>query len=247
MLDDNNLSFLQPGARKFLRECTFLTACFLSDLQRYTVRPPLVKLGPSMLRNRLSTVITGVFFALFCSMGSAHAAAERYTLDPTHTTVAFLIDHIGYAKTLGLFPDVSGTLSFDQQTNTVTDIAIKVATASVDTANEARDKHVRNKDFLNVSEYPEMIFTAASATIDESGSGEIEGELTLLGTTLPLTLQVKLNKAENYPFGHKRFTLGVSASGSLNRSAYGMDYGVANALVGDNVQLILETEAIRDK
>ena len=191
---------------------------------------------------------TGLAAGLLISSGlsSALAAAERYTLDPAHTTVAFLIDHVGYAKTLGLFTEVSGTLSFDQESGIVSDISVTVATASVNTANEARDKHVRSEDFLNVSDHPQMSFTAASATIDEQGAGTITGELTLLGVTQALTLDVQLNKAEKYPFGHKQFTLGVSASGQINRSDYGMDYGVANALVGDSVQMILETEAIQD-
>ena len=178
---------------------------------------------------------------------SAAQAADRYSLDPEHTTVAFLIEHVGYAKTLGLFTDVSGSFSFDQDTRTVTDISITVGTASVNSANEARDKHVRSKDFLNVSDYPEMTFSAPTATVSADGAGEISGELSLLGTTQALTLSVQLNKADDYPFGHKRFTLGVSASGTLDRSDYGMDYGVANALVGDQVDLILETEAIQDK
>ena len=189
---------------------------------------------------------TAAVALLFASL-SIHAAPQQYTIDPAHTTVAFLIDHVGYAKSLGMFTDVSGELTFDQETRTVSALSITVATASVYTANEARDKHVRNKDFLDVKAYPEMSFTASTATIDEAGAGEINGELTLLGQTLPLSLSVQLNKAENYPFGHKRFTLGVSATGSLKRSEYGMDYGVANALVGDEVQLIIETEAIQDK
>ena len=53
-------------------------------------------------------------------------AADRYTLDPAHTTVAFLIDHVGYAKTLGLFTEASGSFSFDQASNTVSDIVIAV-------------------------------------------------------------------------------------------------------------------------
>lgn len=196
---------------------------------------------------RLNASFLSIALLIVASLGSAQAAAQRYTLDPAHTTVAFLIDHVGYARTLGLFTDVSGSFSFDPLSNTVTDISITVATASVNTANEARDKHVRNKDFLHVSKYPDMRFTASSTTIDASGAGEISGELNLLGVSQPLTLVVQLNKAEDYPFGHKRFTLGVSASGELNRSDYGMDYGVANALVGDTVELILETEAIQDK
>ena len=76
-------------------------------------------------------------------------------------------------------------------------------------------------------------------------TGEVPGELTLLGETHPLVLDVTLNKAEVYPFGHERFTLGLSLSGSLQRSDWGMTYGVDNGLVGDEVTLILETEAMR--
>lgn len=71
------------------------------------------------------------------------------------------------------------------------------------------------------------------------------GDLTLLGTTLPLTLDVTLNKAAPYPFGHQRFVLGISARGTLKRSDFGMTYGVENQLVGDEVQIIIETEAMR--
>lgn len=192
--------------------------------------------------------VVSLIAALASSITTSGAlAADRYSIDPAHTTVAFLIDHVGYAKTLGMFTDMSGSFSFDQASNTVTDILISVNTASVNTANEARDKHVRNKDFLHVSKYPVMTFSAGSASIDENGIGQIEGELSLLGQTQPLVLDVRLNKAEKYPFGHKRFTLGVSASGELMRSDYGMDYGVANGLVGDAITLIIETEALQEK
>ena len=200
-----------------------------------------------MSRKHISLIAFYAGCLLSTAAATTQAAEQQYNLDPEHTTVAFLVDHVGYAKTLGLFTDVSGVLTFDQETNTVSGIDITVATNSVDSANEARDKHVRSKDFLNVEKFPEMTFRADTATIDASGAGEIAGELTLLGSTLPLTLNVELNKADKYPFGHKRFTLGVSASGMLNRSDYGMDYGVANALVGDAIELIIETEAIQSK
>ena len=175
----------------------------------------------------------------------AFAATERYSLDPSHTTVAFLIEHIGYAKTLGQFSGVSGSFSYDADSQTVSDINIVVDTKTVSTANKARDKHVRNKDFLNVKKFPEMVFTAQSASLTDS-TGEIAGELQLLGTTQPLNLEVTLNKADKYPFGHKKFTLGVSAKGSVRRSDYGMNYGVANSIVGDEVELIIEIEAIKE-
>ena len=172
------------------------------------------------------------------------AAAERYTLDSEHTTVAFLIEHVGYAKTLGQFSKVSGSFNYDVDTQEVSEVNIVVETNSVNSSNKARDKHVRSKDFLNVKKHPRMVFTAAGTTLTDN-VGDIAGELQLLGQTKQLNLSVSLNKADTYPFGHKKFTLGVSAKGELQRSTYGMDYGVANGLVGDSIELIIEIEAMK--
>ncbi|WP_422038109.1 YceI family protein [Roseibium sp.] len=175
----------------------------------------------------------------------ALAEPHRYELDPTHTTIAFMVDHIGYADTLGVFLDFEGGFTYDMDTQELTDVEITVKTASVQSFNEARDNHVRNKDFLDVEQFPVMTFTADSGTPASDTTGTVTGNLTLLGKTQPLTLDVTLKKAADYPFGHKRFTLGISAKGTVQRSAYGMTYAVDNGFVGDDVQLIIETEAMR--
>lgn len=180
---------------------------------------------------------------LALSASTVVAAPQRYTLDPEHTTVAFLVEHVGYAKTLGHFQEVSGSFTYDDETQQVSDVSITAKTDSVQTNHKARDKHLRSKDFLNVKQHPQMTFTADGTQLQSDGSAELAGSLQLLAETRPLVLSVSLNKAEKYPFGHKRFTLGVSARGALQRSDYGMDYGVANALVGDTVELIIEIEA----
>ena len=71
------------------------------------------------------------------------------------------------------------------------------------------------------------------------------GDLTILGQTQPVTLDVTLNKAAAYPFGHKRFVLGLSLETVIKRSDFGMEYGVANGLVGDEVAIKIETEAMQ--
>ena len=91
---------------------------------------------------------------LALSATSVMAAPQRYTLDPEHTTVAFLIEHVGYAKTLGHFQDVSGSFTFDDETQQVSDVTIIAKTDSVQTNHEARDKHVRSKDFPERQEVP---------------------------------------------------------------------------------------------
>lgn len=176
---------------------------------------------------------------------AAQAEMARYELDPTHTAVYFTVEHVGYAKTLGIFADVQGTFDYDIEKQELGDVSVTIDAASVDTFNDARDEHVRNKDFLDVANHPEITFTANGGTPASDTSGTVTGELTLLGQTRPITLNVTLNKAAPYPFGHKRFVLGLSLETSLKRSDYGMMYAVENGLVGDVVDIRIETEAMR--
>lgn len=175
----------------------------------------------------------------------AAAEPERYELDPEHTTVAFTVQHVGYAATLGLFAEVEGGFVYDTETRELGDVRVTVKTGSLETMNDARDRHVMSGDFLDVEAHPEMVFVAAGGEPSGETTGTVPGELTLLGETHPLVLDVTLNKAADYPFGHGRFTLGLTVRGSLSRSTWGMSYGVDNGLVGDEVQLLIETEAMR--
>lgn len=178
----------------------------------------------------------------------AFADAQRYEIDPEHVTVAFLVDHIGYAKTLGQFRKVTGGFAFDETAAKIADLRVVMETASVDTGHAARDGHLRGKDFLDVTRFPRMTFTATSMKPRDARSFIITGELELLGRRRPVTLEATLNKSERYPIGPplmKPWVIGVSARGRLKRSEFGMTYGVANGLVGDDVELIIELEARR--
>jgi len=178
----------------------------------------------------------------------AQAQAARYQLDPDHLTVAFLVDHIGYAKTLGMFRTASGSYNFDEASARLTNVRIEVETASVFSNQRKRDEHLKGPDFLNSSEFPRMVFTSDTARRTGERTFEIAGQLQLLGKTQPLTLQATWNKSAESPmggFGRKPYLMGVSARGSFKRSAFGMNYAVANGWVGDEVALIIEFEAIR--
>jgi polyisoprenoid-binding protein YceI len=182
---------------------------------------------------------------LVAAATTVKAAPATYEIDPAHATVAFLVSHIGYAKVLGRFAAVDGTFEFDEETGALAKVAVTVAAASVATEHDARDQHVRNRDFLNAERFPDIAFTAARAERTGESTFDIVGELTLLGNTRPLVLQATLNKSAEYPIGDRAHVLGVSARGRLLRSEYGMTYGVANGLVGDEVEIIIEIEARR--
>ena len=190
-----------------------------------------------------------VVLAALCAVSNpALAQAERYKIDPNHLSVGFLVDHAGFAKTLGMFLTASGSYQFDEAQVALSNVRIEVDTASVFTNQRARDEHLKGKDFLNSETHPRMVFTASSATRTGERSFDIKGQLELLGKTQPLTLQATWNKSAPSPFGgflSKPYLMGVSARGSFKRSAYGMNYGVANGWVGDDVALIIEFEAVR--
>jgi polyisoprenoid-binding protein YceI len=188
--------------------------------------------------------------ALCAGLGSSPAWAQpaRYELDPDHLTVAFLVDHIGYAKTLGMFRAAKGSYTFDEGAVQLSQVRIEVDTASVFTNQRKRDDHLKGPDFLHASQHPRMVFTADTARRSGDRSFDIPGQLQLLGKTQPLTLKATWNKSAESPiggFGRKPYVMGVSARGSFKRSAFGMNYAVANGWVGDEVELIIEFEAIR--
>lgn len=179
---------------------------------------------------------------------AAAAPGARFELDPDHTSMGFLVDHIGFAKVLGMFRTVRGSYRFDEATATLSAVRIEVETASVFSNQRRRDEHLRGPDFLNSREFPTMVFTADGARRTGPRTFEIVGQLELLGQSRPLTLQATWNKSGESPIptaGGQPWLMGVSARGSFKRSAYGMNYAVANGWVGDEVQLILEFEAIR--
>lgn len=189
---------------------------------------------------------------LVIGLGSANASAEpaRYEIDPDHLSIGFLVDHVGFAKVLGMFRKASGSYTFDEVSGEMGDVVVTIDTESVFSNHRKRDEHLRSADFLNSAEFPQMVFRAQGATPFEDRRYRIEGELELLGQSLPLTLEASWNKSAEYPFGGgllggKPYVMGVSARGSFLRSAYGMDYSVDNGWVGDEVELIIEFEAQR--
>jgi polyisoprenoid-binding protein YceI len=171
---------------------------------------------------------------------------DKYVIDKTHFSVGFLVEHVGYAKTLGMFREIDGSYTHDLENNKINNIKIVINTSSVFTNHDKRDKHLMSPDFLDVEKHPEMTFVANNININKNET-LINGSLTLLGVTKPLTLKGKINKIAKYPFGGliKPYVMGISARGIIKRSDHGMMYALKDNLVGDDIELIIEFEARR--
>jgi len=187
---------------------------------------------------------------LACTAGAARAEPARYELDPSHLAIGFMVEHIGYAKVQGMFRTARGSYRFDEATGALSDVRVEVDTASVFSNHTKRDDHLKGPVFLNSAEHPKMVFTASSAKRTGDRTFEIAGQLQLIGKTQPVTLQATWNKSADSPIGTgplggKPYVMGVSARGVFKRSAYGMNYAVANGWVGDEVHMQIEFEAVR--
>ena len=198
-------------------------------------------------QTRLPIVVaTLIFFSVYLNNSNGTAAPYEYVIDPDHFSIGFLVDHVGYAKILGMFREAAGTFTFDEETLELTGVLITIRADSIFTNHKKRDAHLRGSDFLNSREFPEIVFEGTENKILDQKHGSISGNLTLLGKRLPVALDVQWNKSGAYPFGHGKHTIGVSIRGAFNRSDYDMSYAVANGWVGDEIQLIIELEANRD-
>lgn len=195
----------------------------------------------SMIRNTARILLIASF--MLGAAKQSYAAPAEYVIDQEHFSIGFMVSHIGYAKVLGMFLEGEGSFTYDAETASLSDIRIEIDASSVFSNHKKRDKHLRSPDFLNTREFPKIIFTGTRAEKTGENTGIVEGMLEVLGQPRPVTLDITLNKSAIYPFGHKKQTLGISARASFLRSAFGMTYSL-NDLVGDNVDLILEFEAI---
>lgn len=190
-------------------------------------------------------------FAALATVGlsSPPAQAADFAIDTSHAFAQFSVNHLGYSNMLGRFNKFTGDISFDEGNVAASKVNVTIETASIDTNHEKRDAHLRSPDFFNTGEFPTMTFTSTRVEKTGERSGKVTGNLTLLGVTKPVTLDVTFNKAAVHPFDgakpadQQRFVVGFSATGAIKRSDFGMKYALP--AVGDTISLQLEAEAIR--
>ena len=192
-------------------------------------------------------MILALFTSLVLTASLARAEPANWEIDSEHFSISFEVSHIGFQQQLGLFLEASGNFGYDPETRQLSAGRVEVQADSVFTNHDARDDHLRGRDFLNARRNPVIVFEATDFApgIEDEQRGSLTGNLTMLGETHPVVLEVAINKQARYPFGHRKETLGISARTTINRSLWGMDYGVADDLVGDEVKLRFEFEAIR--
>ena len=181
-------------------------------------------------------------FAIAAVSAAVYAAPESYTVDPAHSYPNFEINHLGFSTMHGKFKSTSGKIVIDPAAGSGS-IEIKIDTVSVDTGHAKRDEHLRSETFFNVAQFPTMTFRSSRLRFDGDKLVGADGELTLLGKTLPVVLTVTNFHCGPNPIV-KKPECGADATASIKRSAFGMDAYVP--AVGDEVKIRIEVEAFKD-
>jgi polyisoprenoid-binding protein YceI len=165
------------------------------------------------------------------------ATAEPFAVNKPHTTVAFTVDRQGLNKIMGMFNKVDGEFIIDRDNPVASSASLTIDTASIYTGFEAQDKLLRSPDFFNVQEFPSMKFVSTKVERTGEKTAKVTGNLTMLGVSKPVTLDVVLNNIKE-DARTKKSLAGFSARGTLKRSDFGMKYLVG--AISDDVTLMVE-------
>ncbi len=188
---------------------------------------------------RLTTKLVSVFTAL--AAASSLYAAE-YNLDASHSHVSFKIKHLMISNVSGDFGDYSAVIDFDPKTKTLNKLEGTVMVASIDTAIEKRDDHLKSDDFFSADKFPKMTFKMKKIKGDK-----LIGDLTIRDVTKEVAFDYELGGVATDPWGNER--MGFELSGKINRMDYGLKWNKAleagGFVVGEEVKLSIGIEAIK--
>ena len=192
--------------------------------------------------NRFRKAALAVTLAL--STTAAYSAPVTYTFDTVHSRVTFYVNHLGFSNSVGEFKLADGTFSFDNDNWANSKVTVKLPVQSLELGTTEWNGHIQGKDWLDLSQYPDITFQSTKVEKTDASHGKLSGNLTIRGVTKPITLNLTLNKVGEH-FLRKTQAAGFTATGTVKRSEFGI---VAYAgAIGEDVDLRIEVESYVDK
>jgi len=175
------------------------------------------------------------------------ALTGDYTIDPSHSSIGFVARHAMVTNVKGKFLDFTGTLHLDGSDPSKSTATLDVKMDSIDTGSADRDGHLKSSDFFKIDEFPTMTFRSTKAEALGDEDYRITGDLEILGTTKPLTIDLEFNGAAKDPFGNDR--VGFEGKSEIVRSEWGLTWNAAletgGVLVSDKIKLVFDISAIK--
>ena len=202
-------------------------------MKKLLIALPLLVAAPLIAQNVPPTSPPGTFDV-------SRVTAGNYVVESTHTQIQWTVNHFGFNDYFGIFGSPTGTLTLDPAKPNDAKVSIDIPVSELATSSAKLTEHMlrpgkdgKPADFFDITAHPSAKFVSTSVAV-KGTEAKIVGNLTFNGVTKPVTLNAKFTGAGNHPF-NKKASIGFQASTVINRSDWGMKYGIP--LVTDAVRL----------
>ena len=177
-------------------------------------------------------------------------ATKKWVVDPTHSDIQFKIKHLMITNVTGSFNLFTVDATTEEEDFTKASISFTAEVASVSTGNEQRDAHLKGTDFFDAEKYPQIKFVATKyESVDNDGSYELYGDLTIKETTKNVKLDVEFGGVVKDPYGNTK--AGFTINGKINRQDFGLTWSAlteaGGVLVSDDVKINCEIQLIEQQ
>lgn len=212
------------------------------------MKKSIVALGVMVLLAVCSRQPVAADDAAAAPAAAAQVPAGAYTLDKTHASITFRVNHLGFSRYTAQFKQFDAKLQFDPRDIAASSVSVTIDPRSLDLDNPPPGfvDQLLGEQWLNVAQFPMMSFQSTKVEALEGNKARVTGDFTLHGVTKPVVLDATFNGGyaghEMDPYAR----IGFSATGTLLRSEFGIAYGIPEpgSLMGvsDAVEFAIEVE-----
>lgn len=184
-------------------------------------------------------LLSAAVLSVFANM----AHAEVYKLDPAHTNASFEINHFGASTNHGGFYNLEGSINYSAKTNKA-DLTVVIPVKSLNTGNDHFTGHIQSADLLNAEKFPTITFKSTKFNFDGKNVKSVEGNLTMLGKTHPVTLNADRFGCYESPMFDGAEVCGGDFSATIDRTQWGVNF-LSGMGIPDQMTVKIQVEAVK--
>ena len=171
----------------------------------------------------------------------------KWSVDQAHCEIGFKVRHLMITHVKGTFKTFDASIYTNSNDFTTAEVDLWIDPTSIVTGDAKRDEHLKSKDFFDVENHKQITFTSSTmGKPDPDGNQELWGELTMLGITQNIKLNVQFGGFVKDPWGNEK--AGFTVTGKINRSEWGLVWNTTietgGLMVSDEVDISCEVELI---
>jgi polyisoprenoid-binding protein YceI len=175
------------------------------------------------------------------------STTTKWSLDPTHSEIQFKVKHLMISTVTGSFNKFYGTVETNGEDFTSANIEFTADIDSISTNNEQRDAHLKNGDFFDAENHPQLVFKSEKMEKIDDENFKLHGTLNMRGVNNKVVLNAEFGGITVDPWGNTR--VGFSVNGKINRFDYGITFGAVTEtgglLLGDEVKIFSNVELVK--